>query len=173
VVKDLPVNFRDKIILMEQLTNWRASLRSGGKRLVATNGCFDILHAGHVAYLEAARALGDALLVGLSSDASVRALKGEGRPLNSEADRAAVVAALQSVTTVCIFYETTAERFLKLAQPDIYVKGGDYTIETINQDERRIVEESGGRVLIMPLVPGKSTSVLLEKMGSPSASAQL
>ncbi len=139
-------------------------MRASGKTLVVTNGCFDLLHLGHVTYLESARNQGDALLLGLNGNDSVRQLKGATRPLNSEADRAAVVAALQSVDGVCIFVETTATRFLTAAQPDVYVKGGDYTLATINQDERRAVEQGGGRVVIIPFVPGKSTTALLEKI---------
>jgi len=158
------VNFRGKIVTWENLPAWRAALRAGGKRLVVTNGCFDLLHLGHVSYLESARNQGDALLIGLNGDGSVRQLKGDTRPVNSEADRAAVVAALESVDGVCIFAEKTATRFLSVAQPDIYVKGGDYTLETVNQEERRTVEQSGGRIFIIPFVPGKSTTTLLEKI---------
>jgi D-glycero-beta-D-manno-heptose 1-phosphate adenylyltransferase len=158
------VNFREKLVTWENLAAWRAALRASGKRLVVTNGCFDLLHPGHVTYLESARNQGDVLLLGLNGDDSVRQLKGEGRPVNSETDRATVVAALQSVDGVCIFAEKTATRFLAAAQPDIYVKGGDYTLETVNQDERRVVENAGGRVVILPFVPGKSTTALLEKI---------
>ena len=139
-------------------------MRASGKTLVVTNGCFDLLHLGHVTYLESARNQGDALLLGLNGNNSVRQLKGDTRPLNSEADRAAVVAALQSVDGVCIFAEKTATRFLTVAQPDVYVKGGDYTLATINQDERRAVEQGGGRVVIIPFVPAKSTTALFEKI---------
>src|SRR5512139_4063214 len=103
-------------------------MRARGKRLVVTNGCFDVLHLGHVTYLETARSQGDALLVGVNSDEAVRQLKGPGRPVTPETDRAAVLAALESVDGVCIFAESTATRFLAAAQPDIYVKGGDYTL---------------------------------------------
>ena len=125
--KNCAVNFRDKIIAWDKLPAWRAAMRASGKKLVVTNGCFDILHLGHVTYLESARNLGDALLVGVNGDDSARQLKGPGRPVNSEADRAAVLAALASVDGVCIFAEKTAMKFLAAAQPDIYVKGGDYT----------------------------------------------
>lgn len=154
----------DKVIAWEQLAAWRAALRAGGRRLVVTNGCFDLLHRGHVMYLEAARALGDALLVGLNADASVRGIKGPNRPVNSEEDRAIVLAALACVDGVCIFREPTALRFLETVQPDIYAKGGDYTLDTINQDERRLVERLGGKVAILPGAPGRSTSALLEKI---------
>ncbi len=156
--------FCQKLIPWEKLPDWRAAMRASGKRLVVTNGCFDLLHVGHVTYLETARTLGDALLIGLNSDSAVHELKGPQRPVNAEADRAAVVAALESVSAVCIFRERTATRFLTLAQPDIYVKGGDYTLDTINQDERRTVESFGGRVAIIPFVPGKSTTALLQKI---------
>ena len=154
----------DKTISWEQLPAWRDRLRAQGRTLVVTNGCFDLLHLGHVTYLEAARALGDTLLVGVNSDAGVRELKGPDRPVNSEADRAAVLAALQSVDAVCVFADRTAMRFLSTVQPDIYAKGGDYTIDTINQEERRLVENLGGKVAIIPGVPGKSTTALLEKI---------
>jgi rfaE bifunctional protein nucleotidyltransferase chain/domain len=157
-------NFRDKLISWKELVAWRAALRARGQKLVVTNGCFDILHLGHVTYLEAARNLGDALLVGINADASVRDLKGAGRPVNSETDRASVLAALASVDGVCIFTEKTATHFLGAAQPDIYVKGGDYTLDTINQDERRVVEQAGGKIIILPIVPGKSTTALLKKI---------
>ena len=158
------VNLREKIIAWDQLPAWRATMRASGRRLVVTNGCFDLLHPGHVTYLETARSHGDALLVGLNGDGSTRQLKGEGRPVNPEADRALVLAALESVSGVCIFAEKTATRFLAAAQPDVYVKGGDYTLETLNQDERRAVESVGGKIVIIPFVPGKSTTALLAKI---------
>jgi rfaE bifunctional protein nucleotidyltransferase chain/domain len=160
------VNFRDKILSLDALAGWRRALRVQGKTLVVTNGCFDILHAGHVTYLDAARQQGDALLVGLNSDASVRQLKGEQRPVNSEGDRAAVLAALQAVDAVCIFPELRATRFLTLAQPDIYVKGGDFTVEELPKEERDIVAAFGGRIVTIGFVPGKSTTALAEKISS-------
>ena len=136
---------------------------------MATNGCFDLLHAGHVNYLEAARNQGDLLLVGVNSDDSVRGLKGEGRPLNPEMDRAVVVAALEAVAAVCIFPELRATRFLAIAQPDIYVKGGDYTVESLDAEERQTVEKAGGRIVILPLTPGKSTSRLVKQITGASS----
>jgi rfaE bifunctional protein nucleotidyltransferase chain/domain len=158
------VQFSDKIIALDALPKWRAVFRASGKKLVVTNGCFDILHLGHVTYLETARNFGDALLVGINGDVAVQDLKGKGRPVNVEADRAAVLAALESVSGVCIFPSKTATDFLKAAQPDIYVKGGDYTLDTLNQEERRAVEVAGGKIKIIPFVPGKSTTGLLEKI---------
>ena len=160
------MNFEAKIIAWAELPAWRAKVRASGKRLVVTNGCFDLLHRGHVTYLQAARSQGEALLVGLNSDVSVGKLKGPDRPLNAEADRAAVLAALESVDAVCIFAEKTATRFIERAQPDIYVKGGDYTVETLNQEERKVVESAGGKIMVLPVVPGKSTTALLKKLSS-------
>lgn len=154
----------EKLLALDDLAAWREQLRRDGKRLVVTNGCFDILHVGHATYLEGARALGDVLLVGLTGDDSVRQLKGADRPLNPEDDRARMLAALASVDRVCIFPQLTALHFLSLARPDIYVKGGDNTLETINQEERRFVESSGGKIVLIPGVPGKSTSKLVERL---------
>jgi len=158
------VNFRDKVVSWEQLPGWREALRATGRKLVVTNGCFDLLHLGHVTYLQTARNFGDALLVGVNGDDSVRQLKGESRPVVGEQDRAAVLAALESVTGVCIFTDKRATNFLRRAQPDVYVKGGDYTLDTLDQDERRTVEAGGGTIRIIPFVPGKSTTALLEKI---------
>jgi len=158
------MNFRDKILKPENLKSWREEFRKSGRKLVVTNGCFDLLHPGHVTYLDGARKLGDALLIGLNGDKGVRELKGEGRPINTEEDRATVLAALQMVDAIVIFPEKGAARFLADVQPDIYVKGGDYTLETLNQEERRIVENANGKIVIVPIVPGKSTTSLVEKI---------
>ena len=158
------MNFRAKILISEKLDLWREEFRQAGKKLVVTNGVFDILHAGHVTYLEAARNLGDALLVGITCDRGVRELKGPTRPINNEADRAALLAALEAVSGVYVFPETTALNFLKQIKPDIYVKGGDYTIDTINQEERRLIEQMGGCIKILPGVEGKSTTGLVQKI---------
>ena len=158
------VHFRDKIIPWEKLDEWREDQRRRRRCLVATNGCFDILHVGHATYLEAARSRGDALLVGLTGDRWVRDIKGPGRPVNEEQDRAAMLAALESVTAVCIFPDKTALNFLARVKPEVYVKGGDYTLETIVQEERRILEQAGVRIEFLKHVPGKSTTGLLEKI---------
>ena len=117
-------------------------------------------------YLEKARNLGDILLVGVNGDAAVRGLKGDGRPVNNEDDRAAVLAALESVNAVCIFPEVRATNFLSMVQPDVYVKGGDYTLETLDQSERLAVENAGGKIELIQFVPGKSTTGLLEKLAA-------
>lgn len=158
------MNFQAKIVPLDQLPAWREAFRRTGRKLVVTNGCFDILHLGHVTYLEAARNQGDALLIGCNGDAGVKELKGPSRPVNTEQDRAGILASLEAVSAVSIFPESRAIRFLSLAQPDIYVKGGDYTLETLNAEERRVVEQCGGRFVFIPFVPGKSTTGLLEKI---------
>ena len=124
--------------------------------MVLTNGCFDILHAGHVRYLSEAKAQGDVLIVGLNSDASVRALKGPSRPVNPAADRAEVLAGLRSVDHVVVFAEATAEELVRELQPDIYVKGGDYSLDRL--PEAAVAAAYGGRTVLVSLVPGKSTT---------------
>jgi rfaE bifunctional protein nucleotidyltransferase chain/domain len=153
-----------KIIDIDQLAEQARELRRAGKRLVATNGCFDLLHVGHVRYLQAARALGDALAIGLNGDQSVRELKGAGRPVNNERERAEMLAALKCVDFVTIFPETRATRFIEAARPAIYAKGGDYTPETLHAEEQAVMREIGGEVRILPFVDGHSTSDLLEKL---------
>ncbi|MDP9253975.1 MAG: adenylyltransferase/cytidyltransferase family protein [Verrucomicrobiota bacterium] len=158
-----------KIVSLEELAAISEKLRAAGKKLVVTNGCFDLLHLGHVKYLQAARDLGDALAVGINSDASVRALKGQGRPLNAERDRAAVVAALACVDYVTIFSEERATRFLTAAHPAIYVKGGDYKTNTLNREERAALERMGTEIRILPLEVGYSTSGMIERLRKISA----
>ena len=157
---------KSKIISIGELAGISATLRPEGKRLVVTNGCFDLLHVGHVRYLQAARALGDALAVGVNGDTSVRALKGAGRPLNNEQDRAEVLAALAGVDYVAIFQEVRATEFLKQVRPAIYVKGGDYKAETLNAEERAALEKAGAEIRIIPFEPGYSTTALMKRMNS-------
>jgi rfaE bifunctional protein nucleotidyltransferase chain/domain len=133
-----------------------------GKTMVFTNGCFDILHVGHVRYLAAAKRLGDVLVVGLNGDASVRELKGIGRPLNSQDDRAEVMAALEAVDHVIIFTEKRASHLLRQMRPQVYTKGGDYTVDSLDREEIVALKEIGARIAILPLVPGKSTSKLVQ-----------
>jgi rfaE bifunctional protein nucleotidyltransferase chain/domain len=135
--------------------------RPRSSTVVFTNGCFDLLHRGHVEYLNAARALGDLLVVGLNSDDSVRRLKGPTRPVNSEEDRAFVLAGLAAVDAVTVFGEDTPRELITALLPDVLVKGGDYTVETIVG--AREVTEAGGRVVVAPLVPGRSTTSILER----------
>jgi len=153
-----------KIIEMDELAERARQLRVAGEKLVATNGCFDLLHVGHVRYLQAAHALGNALAVGLNGDQSVRGLKGVGRPVNNESDRAEVLAALECVDFATIFPEKRATRFIKAARPAIYVKGGDYSSDTLDAEEQALLHEIGAEVRILPFVPGYSTSELLGKL---------
>lgn len=142
----------------------RATLEQQGKKLVFTNGCFDLLHAGHVRYLQQARALGDALVVGLNSDASVRVLKGPDRPLNSQNDRAEVLAALRTVDAVVVFEEARVTALIEAIRPQVYAKGGDYTVDSLNREERTALEHAGSDICILPLVPGRSTTSTINKM---------
>lgn len=145
----------------DRIAELAASLRAEGKRVVFTNGVFDILHAGHVTYLEKARALGDVLVVGLNTDDSVRRLKGPERPINSEDDRACVLAALRSVDHVVLFGDDTPIDVITSLLPDVLVKGGDYTRDTIvGADE---VEAHGGTVCTIPLVDGRSTTAIINR----------
>jgi len=142
----------------------RARLDAEGKKIVFTNGCFDLLHVGHVRYLQQARALGDALVVGLNGDASVRSLKGAGRPLNPAEDRAELLVALECVDAVTVFEAPRATGLITLLRPHVYAKGGDYTVESLNVEERAALESAGARIEILSLVPGKSTSGTLTKI---------
>lgn len=153
-----------KIVPLEDLPARIKQLRAAKKKIVATNGCFDLLHVGHVRYLSSARAFGDLLIVGLNGDDSVRKLKGPGRPLNSEKDRAEVLAALEAVDLVAIFPEQRATRFIQLVAPDVYVKGGDYKTDTLNAEERQILEKLGSKIDIVAFEKGYSTSSLLKKL---------
>jgi rfaE bifunctional protein nucleotidyltransferase chain/domain len=140
-----------------------ASLRAkyATEQIVFTNGCFDILHVGHVRYLQAAKELGGRLVIGLNSDQSVRELKGAGRPINNEADRAEILAALAAVDHVIIFNEPRVTALVKELRPHVYTKGGDYTIDSLNPEEVASLREVGAEIRLLPLVPGKSTKALL------------
>jgi rfaE bifunctional protein nucleotidyltransferase chain/domain len=153
-----------KIVSLDGLAERAKALRAAAKKIVVTNGCFDLLHVGHIRYLKAARALGDALIVGVNGDESVRELKGLDRPLNNEKDRAEVLAALDSVDLVAIFPELRATRFLDLVKPDVYVKGGDYDSESLNSEERAALKKIGSKIEIVPFEKGYSTSSLIEKL---------
>lgn len=156
-------------ITLQQAVQQRNALREAGRRLVFTNGHFDLLHVGHLDYLEQARALGDALFVGLNGDASTRRLKGEGRPLVPAVERARLLAALPPVTAVIIFEEDTAINLISALQPEIYVKGGDYALPDASHavkplPERPTVEAYGGKVVLIDYLPGHSTSELLARV---------
>ena len=151
-----------KILTEFKLIDRCSALKRQGRPVVFTNGCFDLIHPGHVAYLEAARDLGDALIVAVNSDRSVRALKGHTRPISPENDRARVLAALACVDFVTVFDDDTAERLLNVLQPEIYVKGGDYT-ET-EPVEASVVRAYGGTVQILPFTSGFSTTELVGRI---------
>jgi rfaE bifunctional protein nucleotidyltransferase chain/domain len=151
-----------KILTRAGLLSERAHLRASGKSLVFTNGVFDILHVGHVRYLAEAGALGDALVVAVNSDDSTRELKGANRPINSESDRAEVLAALEAVTYVTVFSELSPRALIAALLPDVLVKGGDYALDQIHGREE--VEAAGGRVVSLPFVEGASTSGIIERL---------
>jgi rfaE bifunctional protein nucleotidyltransferase chain/domain len=151
-----------KIVDARGLAAARDELAGGGKRLVLTNGCFDLLHVGHVRYLQAARRGGDALAIALNSDASVRLLKGEGRPLNSQNDRAEILAALACVDFVTIFDEERVTRLIEQVRPMVYAKGGDYRLETLDPGERAALEKCGAEIFFVPMVPDRSTTKLVD-----------
>ncbi len=157
------VSAMDRLIASENLAVLGASYQADGKRLVLTNGCFDLLHTGHVRYLQQARELGEALLVAVNSDRSVRELKGPERPLNGELDRAEVLAALRCVNHVTIFEGMRVTEVIRSLRPAIYAKGGDYTLETLDPGERAALEEVGAEIRLLPLVPDRSTTGLLER----------
>ena len=150
------------VLMLSDLLAIRSNYKTCEKQVVFTNGCFDILHAGHVRYLNAAKALGDILVIGLNSDESVRRLKGEGRPVNPAEDRAEVLAALRAVDHVVVFGEATAEELVRQLKPDIYVKGGDYSLETL--PEAQIVGSYGGKTVLIPMVEGRSTTNVIRRL---------
>ena len=152
----------EKILSPDKLLSVRQGLRAGGKRLVFTNGVFDLLHVGHVRYLAEARTLGDALVVAINSDRTVRELKGEGRPLINENERAEILAALRQVDYVTIFDDVSPRELIARLLPDVLVKGGDYGLDEIHGREE--VEAAGGRVVSLPFVEGASTSSIIERM---------
>jgi D-beta-D-heptose 7-phosphate kinase/D-beta-D-heptose 1-phosphate adenosyltransferase len=151
-----------KILAEGDLIAERARLRDAGQKLVFTNGVFDILHVGHVRYLAEARALGDALVVAINSDASVRELKGAGRPLMKESERAEILAALRATSYVTIFDDLSPRSLISRLLPDVLVKGGDYALDEIHGREE--VEAAGGRVVSLPFVEGVSSSAIIHRM---------
>ena len=153
-----------KIVSRERLLEIRRCLRQRGQRVIFTNGCFDLLHRGHVEYLRQARGLGDTLIVGLNNDASAGALKGPGHPIQSQEDRAALLAEMQCVSLICIFEEPSVEPLVRLLLPDVLVKGGDYSLEDVVG--REVVEAAGGLVATLALWEGASTSELIRQIKS-------
>jgi len=159
----------EKIKTAAELATISEEFRRSGRKLVFTNGCFDLLHAGHVRYLEQARQLGDALLVAVNGDDSVRQLKGPTRPLNCEDDRAEVLSALGSVDYVTIFPEMRVTNLINEIKPQVYAKGGDYTVESLNPEERGALQAADTEIKLLSLVPGRSTTNIIQKMGASKA----
>jgi rfaE bifunctional protein nucleotidyltransferase chain/domain len=153
-----------KVVELEKLSRRCTELRRAGRKVVATNGCFDLLHVGHIRYLQNARALGDLLVVGLNGDGSVRELKGAPRPITPERERAEILAALQCVDLVTIFPQTRATQFIIAARPAIYVKGGDYKHETLDTEERAILKEVGAEIRLLSFENGYSSSRLINQI---------
>ncbi|HCE46799.1 MAG TPA: hypothetical protein DET40_24905 [Lentisphaeria bacterium] len=149
---------------LEKALQWRGRLRKAGLKLVVTNGCFDLLHRGHAEYLSRSRAFGDALLVFINSDSSVRKVKGKNRPIVNERDRAFLLASLSCVDAVVIFGTSNCVGLFSKIKPDIYVKGGDYDINSIVQEERIVLEAAGSEIKFIKFVPGLSTTDILRKI---------
>ena len=150
------------LLSLEEAVAWRENLRKNNRKLVVTNGCFDLVHRGHASYLIEAAKLGDELLVLINSDASVRAIKGESRPVVSESDRAYLLAALESVSKVVIFDYARCDRELAALKPDVYAKAGDYTLETLVASEREALQSCGAEIVFMPFIKGFSTTNIIE-----------
>ncbi len=159
---------KEKVRAARSLGALAKKLKRQGKRIVFTNGCFDLLHAGHVRYLEDARRLGDCLIVGLNTDASVRRLKGPGRPVSPEKDRAAVIAALASVDYVALFGDDTPRALIRLIEPDVLVKGADWNAKDIVGSD--LVAGYGGKVKTIPFLKGRSTTALIKKIAKTAQS---
>jgi len=152
------------MMTLEEAVAWRECLRRKGQPLVVTNGCFDLIHRGHVQYLAVARQCGAALLVALNSDESVRAIKGPGRPVTPEQDRAYLLASLEAVDAVVVFTTRDATELLRVLAPDVYVKGGDYTKESLVREEYVLLKAMGVKIRIVPAAPGLSTTELIRRI---------
>lgn len=154
--------FKDKFIPFSQLREHANALHDKNLKIITTNGCFDLLHLGHVEYLLEAKALGDVLICGINSDASVKKLKGPDRPIHNQEVRAKIIAALEAVDYVTVFDEDTPQQFLTLVRPAIHVKGADYSGKEL--PERKVVEAGGGKIVLLKFIDGYSTTGLLEKL---------
>lgn len=152
------------IMTLPQAVEWRTKLRENNKKLVVTNGCFDILHRGHAEYLYNAAMTGDAFMLFLNSDESVRALKGPSRPVTNESDRAYIMASLEYVDAVVIFNSVRCTELFRLVKPDIYIKGGDYNLDNMNREEREALQETGADIRFVPFIGNFSTTGILEKI---------
>ena len=164
---------QSKLVSLAALADEAEKFRATGRTLVFTNGCVDLLHVGHVRYLKAARDRGDALAVAVNGDVSVRALKGPTRPVNTELDRAEVLAALGCVDFVVLFHTPRVTDVIRTVRPQLYVKGGDYTIDALDPEERRALEEANARIEILDLVPGKSTTAVLDRVAAGDTTGEI
>ena len=153
-----------KLLNLEEAIAWRQRAQREGRRVVLTNGVFDLLHTGHLFYLQKARSLGDALIIALNADASVRALKGPARPVQSEEQRAYALGALACVDAVVIFREPRLTGEIRALKPDVYCKAGDYTLEKLNPEERKALQEVGAQIEFLPFLPGFSTTQLIARI---------
>ena len=156
-----------KIMTLEQAVKWRAILKSEDKKLVMTNGCFDILHRGHITYLMKARDLGDALILAINSDRSVKELKGPNRPVTTEKDRAFILSSLMFIDGVIVFDEKRCDGIINVIKPDVYVKGADYNLDTMDVSERNALEYAGTKIAFISFVEGYSTTSIINKMNRP------
>ena len=157
-------NIADNILTLEEAVKWRKAMKEKNLTVAVTNGCFDLLHRGHAVYLDAARKEADALLVLVNSDASVRALKGPDRPLQNEDDRAFLLCSLKAVDKAVIFNSPRCDKELEALAPDVYVKGGDYTVDSLDPGERSALEKSNSRIVFISFVPGRSSTNIIRKM---------
>ena len=153
-----------KLHSLDGAVAWREGQRAAGRRVVLTNGVFDLLHTGHLHYLKQARRLGDALLIALNADTSVRALKGPARPVQNEAQRAYALGALECVDAIVVFREARLTAEIRALRPDVYCKAGDYTLEKLNAEERGALQEGGARIAFLPFLPGFSTTQLIARL---------
>lgn len=153
-----------KLYSLKRAAEWRATMRQAGRRVVLTNGVFDLLHTGHLYYLQQARALGDALVIALNGDASVRALKGPARPIQTEEQRAYALGALACVDAITIFHTPRLDAEIRALRPDVYCKAGDYTLDKLDPAERAELEVCGARIEFMPFLPGFSTTQLIARI---------
>lgn len=160
------LNPETKMMSLKKAYDWRNQLRRAGKRLVITNGCFDLLHRGHAEYLSRARKFGDALLIAINSDESVRAIKGKSRPIVCEDDRAYLLSSLMFVDAVVIFNTPRCTSLFLSLTPDIYVKGGDYNIDSIDKEEKAALLSVGAKIKFIKFIPGLSTTEILRKIVS-------
>lgn len=163
-IKDL--NPEMKIMSLRKASAWREKLKRTGKKLVVTNGCFDLLHRGHAEYLSRARKCGDVLLIAINSDESVRAIKGKSRPIVCEKDRAYLLSSLMFVDAVVIFNTPKCTNLFLSLKPDIYVKGGDYNIDSIDKEEKAALLSVGSKIKFIKFIPGLSTTEILRKITS-------